>query len=121
MSKHSPEPWEVVRDGPFIYIVPRRGIERTIAEMYIPINRDDVARMEQIEADTALMRAAPEMLFHVRGDAEARCLAPTFAYRNRNAVSGAYTDCGKCRTCVARALIAKINEEEAKACPLHPS
>ena len=112
MTKHTPGPWEVARDWPFIYIVPRPGIERTIAEMYMPINRDNVNRMEQIEADTRLMRAAPEMLEllrpfaallgkHMRLERDSK---PVFAVNDDLITIG---DLRK-----ARALIAKIDGEE---------
>ena len=55
-----------------------------------------------------------ELVFFVKGDADGRCLAPEFIAKDDEFGNPHYTrlDCGKCRTCAARALLARIDEEK---------
>ena len=68
----------------------------------IAMHARNKAVREAEDKQIRLNKYAPEMLFFLRGDAEGHCYAPTFA-KDQFA-----TDCGGCRPCQARALLAKI-------------
>lgn len=64
MTKHTPGPW--LRDGLMIYALMHsgwnRGVERFKNRMYLALNTDHSVSREEVEANAALIQAAPDLL-----------------------------------------------------------